>query len=89
MLGLLLPLALQTVATVGILWIQRRATWDYVSPIAIFSFIATSAVGFSLVTRRYRRAIKVAVAIGYFPTMFILMSLESLYLDARIYGNNF
>jgi hypothetical protein len=88
-LGLLVPLAIQCVITLLILWIQRRATWDYVSLISLGSFLVTSGLGFWLVTGTLTPAVKLGVAVGYFPVMFVLMFFEALYLDARLYGNNF
>ena len=87
--GLALPLILQGVVGVPLIWLERRATWDYISPLAVASFVVTAALGFWMLTRGSRVKTKIIAAVAYFPTMLILMFLEALYLDAHLNQNNF
>jgi len=88
-LGLAFPLVVQAILAFPISWLERRATWDFVSPITLACFLGTSASAFWMMTRGSSRKTKVVASIGYFPSMFVLMFLESLYVDAHFFKNNF
>jgi hypothetical protein len=80
---------LQGFVSVPIIWLERWATWDYISPLAVASFVLTRASGFWLMTRGSRLRTKIIAAVAYFPLMLALMFLEALYLDVRLNQNNF
>jgi hypothetical protein len=84
-----IPLLIQAVCTVGLLAMQRRAKWDYVLPLTVISYALISAIGFAFLTRDVTIKRRFGIALLYFPVIVTLMFLEALYLDARLYGNNF
>ena len=86
-LGALLSVVLQTMATLVLLAAQNSGR--EVAAAGIGSNIVTSSLGLAVIARHATRSQTVLVALVYFPTMFGLMFLEAVYLDARIYGNTF
>jgi hypothetical protein len=87
--GAVLSLGLQSISTLLLLGAQHSGRGDDVARVGLASFVITSLAGFIYVARRAKLAQAFAIGIVYFPTMFGLMFLEAIYLDARIYGNSF
>jgi len=84
-----MPLVIQGLIDVPLLWWGRRATWDYLTPIVLVSYVAITTFGFLMATVGYRRPLRIGIAVAYFPAILCLLFLEGLYLDARLYHNTF
>ena len=89
--GSFVALAIQSVSTILLLAVQHsgRGQFAQVGLVGLASFAVASVGGFVMIARHVRGAQAVIIGIAYFPTMFGLMFLEAVILDARLYGNTF
>lgn len=76
-LALVVPLAVQTVLNLVAVAVSDRAMYNYLVPVApIISLVA----GFVFLARERWR---LAIALAYFPLMFVLLLYLSLHMAAR------
>src|SRR5438045_6660271 len=71
--GLAMPLVIQGLIDVPLLWWGRRATWDYLTPIVLVSYVAITTFGFLMATVGYRRPLRIGIAVAYFPANPVLV----------------
>ena len=86
--GSFVALAIQSGLTLLLLAAQQSGL-NQVAIVGLASFTITSVAGFLFIGRYVTVGRAVVIGIVYFPTMFGLMFLEAVVLDARLYGNTF
>jgi len=85
--GSFFALAIQSVFTIILLAAQHSGR--EIALVGLASFVTTTIGGFAVIARHVTVTWAVVIGIVYFPTIFGLMFLEAMVLDARLYGNTY
>jgi len=89
LLGVVAPLAVQTVLSLLLLRLENSQEGFDVLPLGLLAVALTTIPGFLVLTKGRETSYRLSAAIVYFPLMAVAMFLEVLWLDGRLYGNYF